>query len=86
MHPNRSLSHSTNFGPTYLLSEAVLSLRALCLLCLLCDCAVVLRLILSQRRVRLDIKDRSTLYGSFQEEPSRCYQITITLGVGEGIA
>lgn len=61
------------------------ALRALHLLWLLGDGTVVLWLILSQRRVRLYVQDRSTLYGSFQEEPPGSHQVTVALRVGEGV-
>lgn len=61
-------------------------LRAPRLLRLLRDGAVVLGLILRQRRVRLGEQDRSTPQGSLQQEPARGHQVAVALGVGEGVA
>lgn len=72
-------------------SAAVQSLHTSCLraprlLRLLCDGAIVLRLTLSQRRVCLGKQGRSTLQGQSQQELPRRHQITIALGVREGVA
>lgn len=75
---NIALSHTW-------MSLHISCLRALRALWLLLDGAVVLWLILSQRRVCLDDQGRSTLQGSQQELP-RCHQITVALGVWEGVA
>lgn len=73
-------------------SAVVLSLHTSCLrslwrlLRLLCDGAIVLWLVLSQRRVCLAEHDWSTLQGQFQQEPPGRHQVTIALWVGEGVA
>lgn len=61
-------------------------LRALRLLRLLCDGAVVLWLVLSQRRVCLCEQGRAIPQGEFQQEPPRCHQLAVALSVWEGVA
>lgn len=60
-------------------------LGALCPLWLLSNSAVVLWLILEYGRLCLG-KQRCSLQGAFLQEVLRCYQITVALGVWEGVA
>ncbi|TNN78941.1 hypothetical protein EYF80_010867 [Liparis tanakae] len=53
---------------------------------LLGDGAVVLRLILSQRGVRLREQRRSAPQGPLQQEPPGGHQLAVALRVGEGVA
>lgn len=61
-------------------------LRALRLLLLLGDGAVVLGLILGQGRVRLGERGRSTPQGQLQQELPGRHQVAVALGVREGVA